>query len=143
MTSDFYQPTDIDLLRMENDLLAHENRFLKARLHDANHDDASRKARRAQPVAAAPADRDVVEPVEPVEPERAGPAVARAVTVESADTLVVPAATMKRLRQAERDIKSVMNSIQRRRFVRFYLNRRRGYQTLLKRYAKAPESSRR
>jgi hypothetical protein len=30
--SDFYTPTDIDLLRMENELLAFEVRFLKARL---------------------------------------------------------------------------------------------------------------
>ncbi len=30
--SDFYSPTDIDLLRMENELLAFEVRFLRARL---------------------------------------------------------------------------------------------------------------
>ena len=30
--SDFYTPTDIDLLRMENELLAFEVRFLRARL---------------------------------------------------------------------------------------------------------------
>ena len=29
-----YTPTDLDVLRMENDLLAHEIRFLRARLRD-------------------------------------------------------------------------------------------------------------
>lgn len=32
--NDFYTPTDIDALRMENELLAFEVRFLKARLAD-------------------------------------------------------------------------------------------------------------
>jgi predicted nucleic acid-binding Zn-ribbon protein len=32
--SDFYTPTDIDALRMENELLAFEVRFLRARLAD-------------------------------------------------------------------------------------------------------------
>ena len=32
-SSDFYQPTDIDALRMENELLTLEIRFLKARLN--------------------------------------------------------------------------------------------------------------
>ncbi|MDP8977723.1 MAG: hypothetical protein M3N17_03945, partial [Actinomycetota bacterium] len=32
---DFYQPSDADLLRMENELLALENRFLKAKLATA------------------------------------------------------------------------------------------------------------
>ena len=34
--SDFYTPTDIDLLRMENELLAFEIRFLRARLAGNN-----------------------------------------------------------------------------------------------------------
>lgn len=33
--SDFYTPTDIDLLRMENELLAFEVRFLRARLGES------------------------------------------------------------------------------------------------------------
>jgi len=33
--SDFYSPTDIDLLRMENELLAFEVRFLRARLGES------------------------------------------------------------------------------------------------------------
>ena len=37
MPDDFYTPTDIDILRMENELLAFEVRFLRARLARASH----------------------------------------------------------------------------------------------------------
>jgi hypothetical protein len=140
MTSDFYQPTDIDLLRMENDLLAHENRFLKARLHDVGQDNATAGANGEHSGSAPAASR---EKVVAAEPERSAAHVENAVAVVSADTQTVPVATMERLRQAERDIKSVVNSVQRRRFVRLLLNRRRGYRTLLQRYGNAQKGRRR
>ena len=50
---DFYTPTDIDSLRMENELLAFEVRFLKARLAEseraaAQFEDRLKEARRAE-----------------------------------------------------------------------------------------------
>ena len=42
--SDFYTPTDADLLRMENELLSFEVRFLRARLADSARAPGSRAA---------------------------------------------------------------------------------------------------
>lgn len=41
--NDFYTPTDIDALRMENELLAFEVRFLKARLADPPENSVARQ----------------------------------------------------------------------------------------------------
>ncbi len=47
-TDDFYTPTDIDVLRMENELLAFEVRFLKARFAEPERFKAQLEETRAQ-----------------------------------------------------------------------------------------------
>jgi chromosome segregation ATPase len=47
-TDDFYTPTDVDTLRMENELLAFEVRFLKARFSEPERFRAQLKEAKAQ-----------------------------------------------------------------------------------------------
>lgn len=57
---DFYTPTDIDLLRMENELLAFEVRFLKARLGTAPQGPGSSSVSTDQLMRLEEAERDLV-----------------------------------------------------------------------------------
>ena len=68
-----YQPSDIDILRMENELLAYENAYLKGRVAESD-----RRTRPRLTAGIQPPSRDALSPLwHRLKQSRMGPAVVR------------------------------------------------------------------
>jgi len=68
-----YQPSDIDILRMENELLAYENAYLKGRVAESD-----RRTRPRPTAGIQPPSRDALSPLwHRLKQSRMGPAVVR------------------------------------------------------------------
>ena len=142
--SDFYTPNDVDLLRMENELLAFEVRFLKARLSDPvrGPGSAAGSTSMSRLVHLEEAENDLVLLVRRLGSSPLGPALRRSAnfrTLEEryvrppADRVMSPPERASYLEGAERDLVLLLRRLGRPPLGTFF-RRRPSFRTLEQRY---------
>lgn len=113
-TGDFYKPTEADELRLENELLAYENRYLKARVAEAER-------------APNDAERRLAEVIRQQRAER------REARQAARGTVRIPKVRKRELERAEADLKLIMNRMSKSR-LGWLFRTREGFRNLERRY---------
>lgn len=125
---DFYTPTETDDLRLENELLAYENRYLKARLAGAERVPNATERKLAEALEQRRvAERKLADMVRQQRAER------REARQAARGMVRIPKGRKRELDRAEADLKLLLNRMSKSK-LRWLLQTREGFRALERRY---------